>query len=350
MGIAMPHPAPAHRFFVLDGIRAFSILFVLAAHMLPLGPKVLGLNESVGQLGMALFFTLSGFLITQQLHAKHDVATFFVRRLFRIVPLAWAYLAVILTAVGASAAVWFSSLGFMMTYDLDSILGLTGHLWSLCVEMHFYLAIGLVMAITRFRGFWVIPLAWAGFVVTRVLINPMGTIETHLRVDEILSGAMLAMLQLGYFGEAAKRRVAALSFPLLVVLLALACLPITGYFNALRGLLASLVVGNALLRADSRRFDWLGHRVLRYIGEVSYALYVIHPLTMTGWLGSGGTVERYLKRPVCFAITFALAHASTFWFERWFQDLGKRSTSKGARMVKVDAAGAGAGMVGHAAA
>jgi len=324
----MPHHAPANRFFVLDGIRAFSILFVLAAHMLPIGPKAWGLNESVGQYGMALFFTLSGFLITQQLHAKHDVVAFFVRRLFRIVPLAWLYLGVVLTAVGAGAAVWASSLGFAMVYRLDTILPLTGHLWSLCVEVHFYLAIGLVMALTRFRGFWVIPLAWAGFVVTRLLINPLGTIETHLRVDEILSGAMLAMLHLGFFGEAAKRRVSALSFPLLAVLLALACLPITGYLNAFRGLFASLLVGNALLRADSRRFDWLGHRVLRYVGEVSYALYVIHPLTMTGWLGSGGTVERYLKRPVCFAITFALAHASTFWFERWFQDVGKRLSSK----------------------
>lgn len=323
----MPH-APAHRFFVLDGIRALSILFVLAAHMLPIGPKAWGLNESVGQYGMALFFTLSGFLITQQLHAKHDVVAFFVRRLFRIVPLAWAYTAVVLTAVGASAAVWGSSLGFAMVYRLDTITPLTGHLWSLCVEVHFYLAIGLVMALTRFRGFWLIPLAWAGFVITRVILGPQGSIETHLRVDEILSGAMLAMLHLGAFGEAAKRRVSALSFPLLALLLGLACLPITGPFNALRGLLASLLVGNALLRADSRRFDWLGHRALRYVGEVSFALYVIHPLTVTGWLGSGGTVERYLKRPLCFAITFALAHASTFWFERWFQDLGKRLTSR----------------------
>jgi peptidoglycan/LPS O-acetylase OafA/YrhL len=343
----MPHPAPARRFFVLDGIRALSILLVLASHMLPLGPKVLDLNESVGELGMALFFTLSGFLITQQLHAKHDVVAFFVRRLFRIVPLAWAYTAVVLTLLGASAAVWSSMLSFTMVYQLDTILGPeTGHLWSLCVEVHFYLAIGLVMAITRFRGFWLIPVAWVGFVIVRAVVNPFGTIETHLRVDEILAGATLAMLQLGSFGEAAKRLVTRLPFGLLVLLLALACLPITGHLNALRGLFAALLVGNALLREGTGRFDWLGHRWLRYVAEVSYALYVIHPLTLTGWLGSGGTVERYMKRPVCFVLSFAFAHVSTFWFERWFQDLGRRLTSKQPQRAAV---AAGNGMVGQAA-
>ncbi|MGB1648440.1 MAG: acyltransferase family protein [Cycloclasticus sp.] len=48
-------------FHVLDGWRGLSILFVLATHLLPMGPKVLRLNETSGPIGMALFFTLSGF-------------------------------------------------------------------------------------------------------------------------------------------------------------------------------------------------------------------------------------------------------------------------------------------------
>ena len=62
---------------------------------------------------------------------------------------------------------------------------------------------------------------------------------------------------------------------------------------------------------------------MHYIAEISYALYVIHPLTMAGWLGSGDTLEKYLKRPICFALTFGLSHLSTFRMERLFIAWGK---------------------------
>jgi hypothetical protein len=50
----------AERLPVLDGLRAISILLVLATHMLPIGPKVLRLNETAGAMGMSLFFSLFG--------------------------------------------------------------------------------------------------------------------------------------------------------------------------------------------------------------------------------------------------------------------------------------------------
>lgn len=55
----------------LDGRRG--ILLVLAAHLLPLGPKSLSVNATAGPMDMALFFTLSGFLITWLLlhHPMH---------------------------------------------------------------------------------------------------------------------------------------------------------------------------------------------------------------------------------------------------------------------------------------
>ena len=43
------------RLTVLDGLRAISIVLVLATHMLPLGPKSLRLNETAGAMGMSLF-------------------------------------------------------------------------------------------------------------------------------------------------------------------------------------------------------------------------------------------------------------------------------------------------------
>ena len=62
----------SERLPALDGLRAISILLVLACHMLPLGPKVLQLNEAAGAMGMSLFFALSGFLIVSGLIYNAD--------------------------------------------------------------------------------------------------------------------------------------------------------------------------------------------------------------------------------------------------------------------------------------
>jgi peptidoglycan/LPS O-acetylase OafA/YrhL len=84
----------AHKFKELDGLRASSIMLVLACHMLPLGPRWLRLNETAGATGMAIFFSLSGFLITRNLLSGQSVPTFLLRRGAPILPLAYLYLIV----------------------------------------------------------------------------------------------------------------------------------------------------------------------------------------------------------------------------------------------------------------
>jgi len=55
---------------------------------------------------------------------------------------------------------------------------------------------------------------------------------------------------------------------------------------------------------------------MMYVATTSYALYIIHGVLMSTWLGSGGTLVKYAKRPLLFALTFGLAHLSTFRFEQ----------------------------------
>lgn len=313
---------------MLDGWRAISILLVLATHLLPVGPKAWHLNLLTGAMGMSIFFTLSGFLITQQLHLRRNVPAFFVRRLFRIVPLAWAYTLVVVLLLGKDLRTLVSHLLFAINYDQGSITEITTHFWSLCVEVHFYCAIGLLMAVTRFRGFVVLPVLWVTLFLVRTIWAPTGTIETHFRVDEILSGTCLALVYLGYLGPKVQLVIARLPFPLLLVALGVACHPSTGTLNGFRGTLASLLVGHTLFAAGPQRFRWLGHRVLRYIAETSYALYVIHPLTRYGWLGSGPTGVKYAKRLLTFSLTFGLAHLSTFKFEKPCTNFGKRLAAR----------------------
>lgn len=138
----------AERLPILDGLRAISILLVLASHMLPLGPKILRFNYTAGAMGMSLFFALSGFLITSTLIHNSNIFEFFVKRLARIIPLAYAYAFLVFTFVifDPQAALWTAS--FLLNYFTGYMIGdLNNHFWSLCVEVHFYIAIALAVMI-----------------------------------------------------------------------------------------------------------------------------------------------------------------------------------------------------------
>jgi len=316
-----------HRFAVLDGWRAISILLVMATHMLPLGPKWMELNSTAGPAGMSLFFTLSGFLITTTLLRSDRVLPFFIKRLSRIVPLAvvGGTLILLLQAAPARAypPVWFYYLNY--TSGVDGVKHIS-HFWSLCVEMHFYVFVGLLVGVIGRRGLMVLPLLALAVTAFRVLNGVHINVNTHFRVDEILAGATLALCYAGAFGARGLVIGSALGrLPLVVllVLFALCCHPASGPAQYLRPYTGAAVVA-ATLWSRSWYTPLLASRPLRYIAEISYALYVIHPASMMGWLGTGETIEKYLKRPLCFAITFGLAHLSTFYFEGPLTKMGRR--------------------------
>ena len=109
------------RLGVLDGWRALSILAVLAGHWFPLGPGSWGLNYATAASGMALFFTLSGFLITYFLLADDRIWPFVVKRITRIVPLAWAAMAIIILMNGATASEAVANFLFFSNDDESNV-------------------------------------------------------------------------------------------------------------------------------------------------------------------------------------------------------------------------------------
>jgi peptidoglycan/LPS O-acetylase OafA/YrhL len=202
------------------------------------------------------------------------------------------------------------------------------HLWSLCVEVQFYVAIALVVSMFGRRGLYVLPLVCVAITLHRVSVQAHTDIVTWRRADEILAGGVLAMALMHQFGSQPLRLLRWLNPYVLMVVFVVSGHPSSGFMNYLRPYVAALLVGATLVAAPPRLDAFLGHRVLRYIATVSFAVYIIHhPLNYT-WLGSGDTLVRYLKRPLLFAATFALAHVSTFYFEQKFMSLGKRISTK----------------------
>lgn len=320
-------PITGSRIGVLDGWRAVSILLVMAAHMLPLGLPQWRLNSASGPAGMSIFFTLSGFLITSGLLDRAQVLPFLVRRIARIVPLAFVASTVVLLAQGASlhdhCSLWF----FYWNYDpTPDAIERVSHFWSLCVEMQFYAMVACIVWLLGRRGLVLLP--FLGLLVTATRIGQQQPINimTHLRVDEILAGCTLALATRGELGGGGGRILAFLRrvpLPALVAVFLVSCHQSSGAFQYARPWLGASLVGVTLVR-ETFLNPWLSKRPLRYVAEISYALYVFHPITMFGWMGTGDFAVRYAKRAVSILLAFALAHASTYAFERRFTDLGRR--------------------------
>ena len=314
---------------VLDGWRGISILLVLAAHLLPLGPKAWRLNETAGPMGMAIFFALSGFLITRFLLERPSVPDFLVRRFFRIVPLAWLSLVVVLPLTGAKAEQYLPNFLFYANLPPFPLTEVAGHFWSLCVEMQFYVAVALIVALLGRRGLMFLPVLCLAVTLLRIVDGAMIEIVTWHRVDEILAGATLALIHAGKLGQRTQAVLRRTSLFVVLPLFAVSSHPDSGFMNYLRPYFSAALVGCTLFEPDASIAQVLKSRLLAYLAKISFALYVFHGLFMHSWLGDGERLAKYLKRPLLIAAAFAAAHLSTVYYEQRWIDLGKRLSRRG---------------------
>jgi peptidoglycan/LPS O-acetylase OafA/YrhL len=143
----------------LDTLRAVAIIAVMLHHLDMYGvlPSALHLLGAIGWAGVDLFFVLSGFLISSQLLKPYlaglrpSLTDFYTRRAYRILP---AFCTVLLLYLWVP--LWREAPGPYAPWQYATFLWnllLLGypqsrafsHVWSLCVEEHFYLFLPLLV-------------------------------------------------------------------------------------------------------------------------------------------------------------------------------------------------------------
>ncbi|WP_291479227.1 acyltransferase [Corynebacterium sp.] len=147
----------------LEGMRAVAALGIIVAHVAfqtgnDTGPLV---NRMMARLDffVPVFFALSGFLLWRRHAAETGWASYYVKRLARIMPAYWVTVVVVLLLFpvaseggGPGAVATVANLLLMQNYVPDGLVGGLTHLWSLCVEMFFYLLMPLLaLAVGRRR-------------------------------------------------------------------------------------------------------------------------------------------------------------------------------------------------------
>jgi peptidoglycan/LPS O-acetylase OafA/YrhL len=366
----------------LDGIRGLAILMVLAFHLWQMGdPNVFVRSAwqrliAGGWCGVDLFLVLSGFLITGILHdsrtSPHYFRSFYMRRVLRIFPLYYGFLALfffvlpLLFAMGDGFSdlaqrqywLWLYAQNFYPLRHLDGLPCGLNHLWSLAVEEQFYIVWPFLIRRLSLKGslgmcLGVVLLA----VATRTALNLSGVPPsiiyglTICRMDGFALGALVALL---VRTERGAPRAAFWALPLLVVSLALIVFLVHPYrgvlvwhsremqtvgFTVLGISFASLVTlaVTGSRRSLAQRFFSLGS--LRWLGKYSYGIYIIHyPIlaatsTWQPWLvrclGSLTGQEfavRLLQRPIFLSLlasVFSLTGAFLSWhlYEKQFLKL-----------------------------
>lgn len=136
----------SHRIPSLDGLRAISIALVIVSHLARWKHIAFAFPEAYGELGVRIFFVLSGFLISQLLFQEQERSSsislrdFYVRRAFRIFPAAFVFLAVVTVVYWHEMRWYHLAAAVFYAANMDSSRPwIFGHLWSLSIEEQFYL-------------------------------------------------------------------------------------------------------------------------------------------------------------------------------------------------------------------
>jgi peptidoglycan/LPS O-acetylase OafA/YrhL len=345
----------------LDGWRAIAILLVLIEHAsLSLNPllKAVGLHplnapiKDLGQLGVQIFFGLSGFLITTKLinelvtHGKIDLKAFYIRRTFRILPPAIAYLiAIFALSLAGQFFVPLSrilaALFFLANYTGARLSWYVGHFWSLAVEEHYYLIWPVAFSLI-----WKPKLAFKVLLSTGLLIALWRAIDykmqltgsspavfwgrTDIQADTIVYGSMAAIIVAAY-GKVASTKFfdRRWLFAGAILMVMAANLPHMNWkiwmvLLSVRNIGIAAMISISVLGGMRGGYAFLQTAPLRYIGSISYSLYLWQQLFLVEREPSTGWLSYFQVFPVNILLAFACAMASKRFIEEPSIASGKR--------------------------
>ena len=363
-------------------MRAIAILWVMLWHMhFALRPGIWSAGPGhYGWMGVDLFFVLSGYLIGSQLlrpytrGSRPSIGGFYMRRAFRVLP---AYLTVLLfyfaipgfrEAPGLSPAWQFLTFteNFRIDYLNDQAFS---HVWSLCVEEHFYLVLPLLILLLMRRpgfsktiavilGILCFGIAIRAYIyIHQVQVFPreddafaLAYVEkiyypTHTRLDGLLVGVTLATIKT--FRPAWWQRAMSHGYLLLVSGLAL-CAWAMWLFSDRLSFSASVIgfpllaIGLGLLIASSLAPSSPLSKVRGFglIAALAYSAYLTHKeiihmvrIHLPRLVESRG----WLALVVYFAFSFLVAFVLYLAIERPFLRLRERISSRTAKAAQMAA-------------
>ena len=327
----------------LYGIRAVAVFLVILYHF--------GFANVNGALGVEIFFTLSGFLITWLLLKESDTTgtislrNFYLRRTLRIFPAMYAYLLFGLAihlvrghsvpwADVAASALYLQNYHGGIFHTPDSYLT---HTWSLAIEEQFYLLWPLIICRLRNnlpRLTMVLAAVIAGAWILRVTLHfGLGVYQGYIyhafetRMDQLAIGCLLAVLLkrkvLGTFWFFVTSRI---YMPAIAILVIAASSMLHGSLDyryaigyTLEPLFTAILLVQLIVLSDTMPWKFFDGALMTFLGRISYSLYLYQQLTL--YTARRLTAEYPVAIQLAFAImvTVVFATISYYFIEQRFR-------------------------------
>ena len=342
----------------LNGLRGISVILVILHHLNIQFSTLENVSKyfpliTDGQLGVNVFFVISGFLITTLLLREENTTgtislkAFYTRRTLRIFPAYYFLLFVyfLLTHfnyIFISNASWLTAITYTkyFNWQLDWY---TGHAWSLSIEEHFYLVWPLIfLAGKKARKIFVVII-----IILIPLLRVYFTVHPHswanyltifCRLDAIAIGCLFAIYRqkiIQLFSPHWKK-IFYLSIALIVFLLFLQDfniihhlhlgffnIPFGGSFGTITNFLIASILMFSIFGPKGIWFKFLNSKVISMIGVWSYSLYLWQPFFI---YKTGYGINQF---PLNIAFTFIAAIISYYLIEKPFLKIkAKFSRSK----------------------
>lgn len=352
----------------LDGWRAVSIFFVLAAHskFVPGFPHqwekpFLWLLN--GNMGVRTFFVISGFLITWLMLVEKgktgriSLKHFYIRRILRIFPVYFTFLGVVFflqvfTPFEQGGRAWISNLTFTTGMEPpgagNSVV--TGHLWSLAVEEQFYIlwpivAVALALAVWPKRAWIVLTVpilaapVFRSLVYLKALPGDLSWIVTNYtfptNCDSLAAGCLAAFVFRDH-REMLERLLTRGPGPVFIACVLLIMVPHTMYVLKIAGAFtvpfaqtahatgAALLIMQSILIPQWGVYRWLNTRILVWVGVLSYSLYIWQQIFCSKPATFGLPDVWWMSFPGWWVPAFVVSAASYYLLELPFMRLRSR--------------------------
>jgi peptidoglycan/LPS O-acetylase OafA/YrhL len=333
------------RIVELDGLRGLAALTVIVAHYFGETPNGFDLLK-IGWLGVNIFFVLSGFLIGSIIFDQGGQPNFFksfyFRRAARIIPI---YVVVVtatcIAALLTQGHVWSDqpfSPGIYATFMTNMAMAWQDDLgsmwlrpvWTLAVEEQFYLTLPLLIVFLPRR--WLMPVLaalWFASLIFRIAYIDSNVtaawVTLPARMDLLLTGVMLVMIYRQY--DLSRHLMAIRIIPLVAaVTLAIISNMISERMLLITcGSISSIGIACFILGIFYGSPEGVRYRgqVLRWFGQISYCLYLVHQPVSGVLHGLLLDAVPDFNTPASFAVTLlsigvsiGIAAASWRWFEQ----------------------------------
>lgn len=350
----------------LESLRAVAALGVVLGHLygqarsaqvtagaIPQAPPHGGFGVFALTGGVFLFFALSGYLLYWPFARRDfgsggriDLRRYARNRALRILPLYYLVLVVVLLVQerGGSFGQWWRFVLFLENYDQSTVASVDGPMWSLAVEVVFYitlplLALGLAWAARGSRARaagYLLAVAGATYILRVAKVDFMSAPRNQFwefspltTFGYFVPGMLVALLRTAWQERPPRwtwRRPGSADTWLFMGVLFWVVYSSDPEREGFSAVAAFFVIGSCVLPLREgralRALDW---RPLALLGVASYSLYLWHDPVISAVVGTGGAPTGLLGLlvllvPLCIAAAFV----SYFVIERPFLRFRRR--------------------------